>query len=598
MAGGVTGTERTREDRAMRTGWMVPWLAVLAAAACDGSGPTDVADPRVHVVEIDPPAASLEVGDTIRLTALARTVDGEALSGLGVTWTSQTTTHASVVLEGTRGRVLAIRAGTAIIWASIGGKLGQAEIDISNRAPILTSISPASVSAEGPGFTLVVTGEGFAEGSTVEWNGAARPTTYVRWTELRANIPASDVGAQGTAEVRVVTPAPGGGPSEPQLFTVEAPPPSSGPVVSVEIDVGSVALEEGGTLTLTATPKDAQGRVVGGRYVAWTSSNAEVLSVDAIGKAVGIRPGSVMIRAQVDGVKDSIPALVTADYAYDLVFTGWDGVDPDSPRFYLTDLSDSLRSAVRVGPDAPSGGAVPSPDGQRVAYMALSNLGARSLMVANRDGMNAKEILFSTDTGCGRFTWSPDSQKLAFACAVGDMDKDIWVVDADGQNLVNITDTHTGHQEWPSWSPYLTGGTSRIAYAQFVAGEPQIWTMEPDGSGARQVTGGMDHQPAWSPDGTAIAFQRTGAALFGDIWLVDADGGNERGLAGLYLAGPQQAPAWSPDGRLVAFSSTHETYGTGGTLIHQVYTVWADGSKLARRTAGTLQSTAPTWRVR
>jgi len=583
----------------MRTHRLVPWLVVLVAAACGGNDPTSVPDPEVHAVEIDPPAASLEVGDTIRLTAVAKTIGGEALSGLAVTWSSQSTTLATVAAEGTRGRVVAMRSGEVFITAAIGGKIGQAGIDISNPAPLLTSISPSIISAGDESFTLVVTGQGFVDGSTVEWNGTARPTTYMDRTELQASIPASDVEAEGTADVRVVSPAPGGGSSGPMVFTIDvAPPPSVGPVVTVEIDAESVDLVEGGTATLTAIARDAQGQVVSGRFLWWTSSDAEVLSVDAAGGVVGIRPGSVVIRARVDGVTDSIPARVTADYPYDLVFSGWDGEDFDSPRNYRTDLGDPARAAVRIGPDAPSSGAVPSPDGQRIAYLLLSNFGARGLMVANRDGTGARQIEFSTDVWCGRFTWSPDSQKLAFSCAIGDADRDIWVVDADGENLVNITDTHPGHQEWPSWSPFLAGGTSRIAYAQFVAGEPQIWTMNPDGSDARQVTSGMDRQPAWSPDGTTIAFQRTGASIFGDIWLVNANGGGERAFVGQHLAGPQEAPSWSPDGRLLAFSSTHEKYGSGEPLTHQIYTVWADGSKLARRTDGELESTVPAWRVR
>jgi Tol biopolymer transport system component len=55
------------------------------------------------------------------------------------------------------------------------------------------------------------------------------------------------------------------------------------------------------------------------------------------------------------------------------------------------------------------------------------------------------------------------------------------------------------------------------------------------------------------------------------------------------LAFGQFAPAWSPDGRLIAFSSKHE----GG--VYQIYTVWADGSKLARRTTGELNKENPAW---
>lgn len=219
-------------------------------------------------------------------------------------------------------------------------------------------------------------------------------------------------------------------------------------------------------------------------------------------------------------------------------------------------------------------------------------------MVADADGGNAVELHITSDVGCGSFTWSPDGSRIAFGCRIGDDDPDIWVVGADGTGLTNVTDAHPGRQESPSWSPVLGAGGSRIAYAQYVNGEPQIWTMQPDGGDAKQVSTGFDHQPAWSPDGATIAFQRTGAAIFGDIWLVDADGGNERGFVGWTLAGPQSTPSWSPDGRLLAFVSTHETYGSGQPLVSRVYTVWADGSKLVARTRDDVHAAAPAWRVR
>ena len=119
--------------------------------------------------------------------------------------------------------------------------------------------------------------------------------------------------------------------------------------------------------------------------------------------------------------------------------------------------------------------------------------------------------------------------------------------------------------------------------------------MRADGTDKQQVTRGdvWDDQPAWSPNGNTLAFQRTAPAVFGDLYLVNATGGNERKLMPFAdLAFGQFAPAWSPDGRLIAFSSKHE----GG--IYQIYTVWADGSKLARRTSGETNKQSPAWIAR
>ena len=49
---------------------------------------------------------------------------------------------------------------------------------------------------------------------------------------------------------------------------------------------------------------------------------------------------------------------------------------------------------------------------------------------------------------------------------------------------------------------------------------------------------------------------------------------------------------------MIAFGSSHETYGTGSPAISHVYTVWADGSRLARRTGDGMAAREPAWRVR
>lgn len=582
----------------MRSRWIVIGMLSSMVAACGGPDPTGVPSVDVAVVEVDPPAASLSVGDTIRLTAVVKDAAGEELPGVAVTWSTQTTGLASVVGVGAQGRVTVLGAGTAVITASAGGKTGRAELGVVNPLPSLSGLAPEVVWAGGPDFVLVVAGGGFVQGSRVHWNGVQRPTTFVGKSELRAVIPAAEIASPGSAQVTVVSPAPGGGTSEPHTVTVEEAPDPVGPPAEVVLDVDSLALMEGDTVRLTATVLDAEGRVVTGLFVGWTSTGPDVAPVDYAGGVTAIRPGSATVTAALqNGLSASIPVRVEADYPYDLIFTGWDGVDGSTLRFYELDLADPTRSAMRAGPDAESGAAVPSPDGLRVAYVLAMPGGLRRLMVADADGSDAVELHTTADVSCGGFTWSPDSERVAFSCRVIDNDPDVWVVDSDGTGLTNITDDHVGRQEGPSWSPVLAGGASRIAYAQFVNGEPQIWSMLPDGSDAKQITDGLDHQPAWSPDGTTIAFQRTGAAIFGDIWLVDADGGNERGLVGVYLSGAQSTPAWSPDGRLVAFVSAHQTYGTG-SLVNRIYTVWADGSKLASRTAEGVHASAPAWRVR
>jgi hypothetical protein len=70
----------------------------------------------------------------------------------------------------------------------------------------LTSLAPNTATAGSPGFTLAVNGSGFVSGATVQWNAAPRTTTFVSATQVRAQIPATDVATTGTANVTVVNP--------------------------------------------------------------------------------------------------------------------------------------------------------------------------------------------------------------------------------------------------------------------------------------------------------------------------------------------------------------------------------------------------------
>lgn len=90
--------------------------------------------------------------------------------------------------------------------------------------PQLTGMSPSSRTSGSAGFTLSVTGSNFVAGSTVRWNGADRPTTFVSSTQLTASIPASDLSAVGTASVSVFNPGASGGVSPQSLsFSITAP---------------------------------------------------------------------------------------------------------------------------------------------------------------------------------------------------------------------------------------------------------------------------------------------------------------------------------------------------------------------------------------
>src|SRR5438477_8002068 len=144
-------------------------------------------------------------------------------------------------------------AYTVAISASNAGGTGSATLTltINNPVPTTTSISPASTTAGSAQFTLTVNGTNFVSTSTVDWNGSPLATTFVSSIQLTAVVPAANVAAVGTASVTVVNPAPGGGTSNAQTFTINPPPPV---ISSPTTATGQVAVAFSYNITATNNP--------------------------------------------------------------------------------------------------------------------------------------------------------------------------------------------------------------------------------------------------------------------------------------------------------------------------------------------------------
>jgi IPT/TIG domain len=151
-----------------------------------------------------------------------------------VVWNGQTRASTSAYLSQTQMTVQPTAtdmasAGNASISVSDSGLVNASpSMDFvitgsSVPSPSISLLSPSSASAGAADLQVVVKGSGFAANSTVQWNSVPLATSYLSATQLIALVPAADMAAAGTADVSVVTPAPGGGTSSASTFTINAP---------------------------------------------------------------------------------------------------------------------------------------------------------------------------------------------------------------------------------------------------------------------------------------------------------------------------------------------------------------------------------------
>src|SRR5262249_37069625 len=117
-------------------------------------------------------------------------------------------------------------------------------------------------------------------------------------------------------------------------------------------------------------------------------------------------------------------------------------------------------------------------------------------------------------------------------------------------------------------SAAFPGGNGLLALDSPRGANHVILTAQPDGSGMRQLTSDQINavEPAWSPDGSTIAFARLGRK--GGIYLIDADGTKLRRLT---TGGGE--PAWSPDGSQLAFIRNNPS-----TRFTSLFVIATDGS--------------------
>jgi WD40-like Beta Propeller Repeat len=179
-----------------------------------------------------------------------------------------------------------------------------------------------------------------------------------------------------------------------------------------------------------------------------------------------------------------------------------------------------------------------SPDGRKILFLRDGQL---YVMDAGGSG----RVNIAGGQGISEHRWSPDGRMIAFVdvrAEGGDVFDDLWVMQADGTGKFRLAEKAFNF----SWSR-----DGRLVYTSVAdLADVHLRIINADGSGDSRLTNRAAFQPAWSPDGTRIAFVTLDAK---EIFVINPDGTGEVNLTqGL---GENDGPAWSPDGSRLAFGT-------------------------------------------
>ncbi len=251
------------------------------------------------------------------------------------------------------------------------------------------------------------------------------------------------------------------------------------------------------------------------------------------------------------------------------------------PRHHIFLFAEGSLSDLTLQSDGEDG--VIAPAGTRIAFTSYRS-GNRDIYLMDPDGSHVTQITYDPEDDY-QPAWSPDGSKIAFASNRGGMGTQVWVMNADGTTATRIT---VGGGFHPSWSP----DGQHIAFSRVVklclfdVCSAHIFVATPSGGSVTDISGTGDkiqYEPAWSPDGTKIAFEENR-----NIWVMEADGSGKVQLTGQESFVQDFAPIWSPDGSKIAFKRSLNTA--------QIFVMNADGSHPTNLSNNSEDEAPTSWR--
>jgi tol-pal system beta propeller repeat protein TolB len=250
-------------------------------------------------------------------------------------------------------------------------------------------------------------------------------------------------------------------------------------------------------------------------------------------------------------------------------------------------------AALVVAVTKPAEAAVPGKNG-KIAFAGLSRSDASTIdnwEIYTTDPGTFKLVNITNTLSASELfpDWSSDGKKIVYERTPhGSIDSDIYVMNARGNGKKRLMDS-SFVDSGPVWSP----DGSKIAFYRSGGPNIDIYTMNADGSNVQRLTNNSNYNtmPAWSPDGTKIAFQSSppGNDAVMDIHIINVDGSDEKNLTN--STAYEGSPDWSPDSSKIAFDGNPIGEGihvmnANGTdvkyLLNADYPAWSpNGQRIA-----------------
>ena len=192
-----------------------------------------------------------------------------------------------------------------------------------------------------------------------------------------------------------------------------------------------------------------------------------------------------------------------------------------------------------------------SADGKKMAYSALlrrESLSSVRLQANSADSGGAPTALVQNTNDMTNFpAFSPDGKRIAFqTCNIGGTGCDIWVMNADGTNQIQLT-TSESNDLMPSWFPDI----EHIAFISDRTGNWTLWSINLNTKREKQLLDLPDTLTRLSPDGKQIVFHSKDNGGIINVWTASLAGGEPKQLT--FDKELMGFPAWSPDGKTIAF---------------------------------------------